>query len=82
MPKQSKERRRNEDIQPTISINSSYWYCLYAFLMLVVSLLNTMIWTLIPRQNSILNPSYWYETLVAYSIAISPRNAAVTIVEL
>ena len=82
LPTESKEHPGKQDIQTNISINSSYWYCLYAFLMLAVSLLNTMIWTLIPRQNSILNPSYWYETLVIYSIAISPRNAAVTVVEL
>ena len=82
LPTESKEHTGKEDIQANISINSSYWYCLYAFLMLAVSLLNTTIWTMVPRQNSILNPSYWYETLVLYSIAISPRNAAVTVVEL
>ena len=70
-----------QDINDT-SRNASYWHCLYSFLILAGCIINTFIFTSIPRHNSILYPEYWYESLFCIIFSHSLRDSCVHIVEL
>lgn len=64
------------------SRNASYWNGAYVVLILVVVILNTAILTLIPRQNSIRHPEYWYQSIVLFVVGVSIRYTCYTIIEL
>ena len=59
------------------STNTSYWNSLYFVVILGCNILTTSILTLIPRQNSVLYPSYWYEIALMY-ITVIAANATFT----
>ena len=62
--------------------DASFWNCLYIFPILAVCSLNAAILFLIPKANLILNPEFWYETMVYLVIGVSARQAASHILEL
>ena len=49
---------------------ASYWNGFYGVLLLVTCIAFTSIVTLIPRQNSILYPEYWYQAVVLYQASL------------
>ena len=65
---------KSDIVQP---VTISYWNGLYLIVILAISILMTSILTLIPRQNSVLYPIYWYEIALMY-IFVLPANAAFT----
>ena len=48
------------------SKNASYWNGFHAISVLIVCIFNTAIITLIPRNNSLEQPQYWYECIILY----------------
>ena len=71
----------DRDIEDNSSDNTSYWNSLYGIIILLACILYGSFLTLIPRQNSILYPDYWYETLFLFGV-ISIRNSALLVTEL
>ena len=66
---------KSDIVQP---VTISYWNGLYLIVVLAISILMTSILTLIPRQNSVFYPIYWYEIALMY-IFVLPANAAFTL---
>ena len=64
------------------SRNASYWNGAYALLLLGAVILNTAVLTLIPRQNSIQHPEYWYQSMIMYIVGVNFRWSGFTIIEL
>ena len=62
--------------------NASYWNSLNIFGVLTACFLNAAVLFLIPRNNSILYPEFWYETLFYFVIGVSSRQSASHILEL
>ena len=46
----------------------SYFYGLYGVLILIICTFVSALLTLIPRENSLLHPEYWYQNIILYSI--------------
>ena len=62
--------------------NASYWNSLHGFLVLGVVALSMSMTYLIPRQNSILYPEYWYEGLFLVVAVFSVRTTGIHFVAL
>ena len=68
--------RRNGRLAPTSgNSNSNYWSMLHVFSILCLSGLAMSILTLIPRHNSILDQSYWFEISIVAAPAYLIRTA-------
>ena len=65
---QPQEQPKNEWESGDNSGAVSYFYGLYGVLILIVCTFVSSALTLIPRENSLLRPEYWYQNIILYSI--------------
>ena len=74
--KSSSESVNNEEEKSEREINTverndvSYWSGTYILLTIFICLLFVAPWTIIPRTNSIIYQSYWYEILIPISFGM------------
>ena len=61
---------------------TSYWNGLHIFSILFASIVILSVWTLIPRENTILYPDHWYEIIIVYVVGIQLRITANLIMEI
>ena len=66
---------------PQESNQVSYWNGLYVLVIVATCVLQTSCYTLIPRHNSIVYPSYWYEIIIAVSFGMHVQGTISTIMK-
>ena len=75
-------KNREDNIEGKTSIDVSYWNALYGLLVVGACVLNLSILTLIPRENSIIHPEYWYEGLICVIVGVCSRHTALNLLGL
>ena len=68
--KSMKENRKIENDNSSTTETISHWNALYALVVLGVSMFGLSLLILLPRQNMVFYPSYWYETATIYLFLI------------
>ena len=77
----SKSKMYTEKAIESSSKDASYWNILHIFGVLLACLLQTSIVTLIPRQNSVVYPDYWYEGIIVFVLGVHLQATANLIME-
>lgn len=69
----------NDVIRNIATEKLSFWFCLYGFAGVVLSIVLTSIITIWPQHNVIMMPQYWYELILSYVFGWSIGVGAVVV---
>ena len=76
------EQTENNPVSDDTTKDASYWNSLDGIVILGACAFDTSVMALVPRQNSILYPEYWYEILFGVIVSISSQQSVSHIVTL